>query len=697
MSDNIQLYDAHLNLWTLRTTDSAGIHEPHHVTRLIDQNNQAYGPARPVPVAIYSTTGVAITIEAGSIAVSTHHDSDSVAVFGSLTVDNPSNFRSLVVDAQGLLHTTVMSGPGFASVGDSPSIQQGGVVVLGVQVGSQPASQVSGDGRTAPLIMDDQGRVFVAFGASVAVLPFTQKGDLLTYDGFSEAILPPTVDNGLLVLDSSASAGLRWLSPVTSSPSPVLFLREDLAWAVPAGGAPVGPASGDLGGAYPGPVVVAIQGTGVGATTPTTGQVLLYSGTQWSPGTLPSVITDHGLLSGLSNDDHSQYTLVSGARAFTGDQSVGGNLITSLASPLIPSDAANKGYVDAQIPTVVTNHGALTGLSDDDHLLYHTDGRALTWLVTRSTDDITEGSANYYLSSPERLKLADVETGATADQSPLELLSAILLVDGSGSLLDSDKLDGQSSSYYRSVDNHTSGTLNKLYSAAEKIKLTGIEASADVTDVTNVTAAGALMDSEVDANIKTLVLPATTTISDFGATLLDDTSPAVAQVTLGLVIGADVAAYETVTGTSFPGSPSDGDRFYRTDLSCWFYYDSGRAKWLGDALYTYQGAYLGTLTDNYDYLDANQIPYTATLGHLAPVNLCVVSATAAIAATSTCTVQLRDDGSSVATLALTTATRGVTNSLNSATIATSSVVSIYISGTATGGHAVVFHARRTEI
>lgn len=44
----------------------------------------------------------------------------------------------------------------------------------------------------------------------------------------------------------------------------------------------------------------------------------------------------------------------------------------------------------------VTDHGALTGLGDDDHTQYHTDGRALTWLGTRSTSDLPEGSNEYY-------------------------------------------------------------------------------------------------------------------------------------------------------------------------------------------------------------------------------------------------------------------------------------------------------------
>jgi hypothetical protein len=63
---------------------------------------------------------------------------------------------------------------------------------------------------------------------------------------------------------------------------------------------------------------------------------------------------------------------------------------------------------------------------------------------------------------------------------------------------------------------------------------TGVEAGADVTDTTNVTSAGALMDSEVDADIKTLSLPASTTISTFGASLVDDANNTAARTTLGL-------------------------------------------------------------------------------------------------------------------------------------------------------------------
>ena len=67
----------------------------------------------------------------------------------------------------------------------------------------------------------------------------------------------------------------------------------------------------------------------------------------------------------------------------------------------------------------------------------------------------------------------------------------------------------------------------------------------------NVTAAGALMDSEVDANIQTFALPANTTISAYGASLVDDADAAAARGTLGL--GA--AALKGVD-TGYPTSTS---------------------------------------------------------------------------------------------------------------------------------------------
>ena len=116
---------------------------------------------------------------------------------------------------------------------------------------------------------------------------------------------------------------------------------------------------------------------------------------------------------------------------------------------------------------------------------------------------LSNTTASY--TTAEETKLAGIEASATADQSAAEIKTAYESNADTNAFTDADhtKLDGIEAS---ATADQTGAEIKTAYEGeadtnaftdAEKTKLTGIEASADVTDTANVTAAGALMDSEV--------------------------------------------------------------------------------------------------------------------------------------------------------------------------------------------------------
>jgi hypothetical protein len=94
-------------------------------------------------------------------------------------------------------------------------------------------------------------------------------------------------------------------------------------------------------------------------------------------------------------------------------------------------------------------------------------GEAVVY-VTATGEDIQQPPSEGAFVDGDKTKLDGIEAGATADQTAAEIKTA----------------------YESNADTNE-------FSDAEQSKLAGIEAGADVTDTANVTAAGALMDSEV--------------------------------------------------------------------------------------------------------------------------------------------------------------------------------------------------------
>ena len=79
----------------------------------------------------------------------------------------------------------------------------------------------------------------------------------------------------------------------------------------------------------------------------TDGQVLIFRNGSWTaeiPATGDGGVTDHGALSGLDDDDHTQYLLADGSRALGGNLDGGGNKIINLA----PADANGEVVIFEQ-------------------------------------------------------------------------------------------------------------------------------------------------------------------------------------------------------------------------------------------------------------------------------------------------------------------------------------------------------------
>ena len=76
-----------------------------------------------------------------------------------------------------------------------------------------------------------------------------------------------------------------------------------------------------------------------------------------------------------------------------------------------------------------------------------------------------EAEANAYTDA-KNTKLSGIETGATADQTAAEILTAVKTVDGTGSGLDADLLDGQEGSYYLDYNNLSNAPSGGLWTSS---------------------------------------------------------------------------------------------------------------------------------------------------------------------------------------------------------------------------------------
>jgi hypothetical protein len=136
-----------------------------------------------------------------------------------------------------------------------------------------------------------------------------------------------------------------------------------------------------------------------------------------------------------------------------------------LATIDLPAAAANIGactitderlmsqlVVDA--PTLEGNHDFDLAVATHDHDAAYSD---LGHVGTTDGHPDATASETGFMSAADKLKLDGIEAGADVNETDGELRTAIKTVDGAGSGLDADKLDGQHLSYFAlSGHNHNS-------------------------------------------------------------------------------------------------------------------------------------------------------------------------------------------------------------------------------------------------
>ena len=167
----------------------------------------------------------------------------------------------------------------------------------------------------------------------------------------------------------------------------------------------------------------------------------------------------------------------------------------------------------------------------------------------------------------DHTKLDGIEASATADQTDAEIRAAVEAATDSNVFTDADhtKLNGIEEN---ATADQTGAEIKALYEAeanaftdADHTKLDGIETSADVTDATNVAAAGALMDSEVTNLAQVKAFDSSDYATAAQGTTADAALPKAGGTMTGNLTVTGITETVSTTGGGFTPNLSNGTVF----------------------------------------------------------------------------------------------------------------------------------------
>lgn len=132
------------------------------------------------------------------------------------------------------------------------------------------------------------------------------------------------------------------------------------------------------------------------------------------PASSSAIAGDHGSMTGLADDDHVLYHNDTRGDARYYQKTEFLQTSTGVPDQGKPIKLDTTGYIDASmINDGDVDHGSIGGLTDDDHTQYHNDTRADTWLSGKDHSEMSDGGTNTHAEIDTHIATDEIHGGWT--------------------------------------------------------------------------------------------------------------------------------------------------------------------------------------------------------------------------------------------------------------------------------------------